>query len=58
MGTVQVLRSTYPRLTRGARKPVDFLGRIGDHMLFYLRALAGVPHASVHFRKEIVRLIA
>ncbi|ORA41940.1 ABC transporter permease, partial [Mycolicibacterium celeriflavum] len=58
MGTVAVIRSTYPRLTRGARRPVEFLGRIGDHMLFYLRALAGVPHAAVHFRKEIVRLIA
>ncbi|WP_448438037.1 ABC transporter permease, partial [Mycolicibacterium elephantis] len=39
-------------------RPVDVLGRIGDHMLFYLRALGGIPHASVHFRKEIVRLIA
>ena len=27
-------------------------------MLFYLRALAGVPHAAVHFRREIIRLIA
>ena len=34
------------------------LGRIGDHILFYVRALAGVPHAAVHFRKEIIRLIA
>jgi phospholipid/cholesterol/gamma-HCH transport system permease protein len=34
------------------------LGRIGDHMLFYLRALGGVPHAAVHFRREIIRLIA
>lgn len=58
MGTLQVLRSNYPRLTRGVRKPVDFLGNIGDHMLFYLRALGGIPHAAVHFRKEIIRLIA
>jgi phospholipid/cholesterol/gamma-HCH transport system permease protein len=27
-------------------------------MLFYLRALAGTPHAAMHFRKEIIRLIA
>jgi len=40
------------------RRPVDLLGRIGDHMLFYLRALGGVPHALVHYRKEIIRLIA
>jgi phospholipid/cholesterol/gamma-HCH transport system permease protein len=58
MGTMTVLRSTYPRLTRGARRPIDLLGRIGDHMLFYIKALAGVPHATVHFRREIIRLIA
>ncbi|MCV7185412.1 ABC transporter permease, partial [Mycolicibacterium murale] len=57
MGTVQILRSTYPRFTRSVRRPVDALSRIGDHMLFYLRALAGVPHAAMHFRKEIIRLI-
>jgi len=58
MGTVQILKSTYPRFTRGVRRPVDVLGRIGDHMLFYLRALGGTPHAFVHYRKEIIRLIA
>src|SRR5437763_15561127 len=58
MGTRTVLGSRFPRLTRGLRKPTDLLGRIGDHMLFYLRALGGVPHAAVHFRREIVRLIA
>ena len=35
-----------------------WLSRIGDHTLFYGRSLAGVPHAAVHFRKEIIRLIA
>ena len=34
MGTMTILRSTYPRITRGARRPVDLLSRIGDHMLF------------------------
>jgi phospholipid/cholesterol/gamma-HCH transport system permease protein len=58
MGALTVLHSNYPRLTRAVRQPVDWLGRIGDHMLFYLRALGGVPHATVHFRKEIIRLIA
>ena len=58
MGTMTVLRSTYPRLTRQFKRPTDVLGRIGDHMLFYLRALGGVPHAAVHFRREIIRLIA
>jgi len=58
MGTTTVLKSTYPRFAAGARRPVAWLGRIGDHMLFYLKALGGIPHAFVHFRKEVVRLIA
>jgi phospholipid/cholesterol/gamma-HCH transport system permease protein len=58
MGTMTILKSRYPRLTRQFSKPTDILGRIGDHLLFYIRALAGVPHATVHFRREIVRLIA
>ncbi|KUI38788.1 ABC transporter permease [Mycobacterium sp. IS-1496] len=58
MGTLTVLRSTYPRLSRGVRRPVDLLGRIGDHTLFYIRAIAGTPHAAMHFRKEVIRLIA
>ena len=59
--TIKVLRATYPRTFRALgqwRKPVDALGRIGDHTMFYGRALAGVPHAAVHFRREVVRLIA
>ncbi|HVQ51561.1 MAG TPA: ABC transporter permease, partial [Mycobacterium sp.] len=58
MGTMTILRSTYPRLTGQLRRPVSVLSRIGDHMLFYVRALGGVPHAAIHFRKEIIRLIA
>src|SRR6476646_7216663 len=58
MGTMTVLRSTYPRLTRQLKRPVGLLNRIGDQTLFYLRALGGVPHAAIHFRREIIRLIA
>jgi phospholipid/cholesterol/gamma-HCH transport system permease protein len=58
VGTSTVLHSTYPRLTAQIKKPVSLLGRIGDHTLFYGRALAGVPHATIHFRREIIRLIA
>jgi len=58
MGTLTTLRATYPRLSRQIERPISLLGRVGDHTLFYGRALAGVPHAAVHFRKEIVRLIA
>ena len=58
MGTMTILRTTYPRLTGQLKRPVSLLSRIGDHMLFYLKALGGVPHAAVHFRREIIRLIA
>ncbi len=52
------VKAVYPRVFRGGRRPVEFFSKIGDHVLFYLRALGGMPHAMVHFRKEIIRLIA
>jgi phospholipid/cholesterol/gamma-HCH transport system permease protein len=52
------LRATYPRLTRTVQKPVGTLSRIGDQTLFFGKAIGGTLHATVHFRKEIVRLIA
>jgi phospholipid/cholesterol/gamma-HCH transport system permease protein len=52
------LRMTYPRLFRELERPVGLLGRIGDHTLFYGRAIAGVPFAVRHYRREVVRLIA
>jgi phospholipid/cholesterol/gamma-HCH transport system permease protein len=58
MGTLTILRSTYPRVSRQFNKPVSTLSRIGDHTLFYLKALAGTPHAALHYRKELIRLIA
>jgi phospholipid/cholesterol/gamma-HCH transport system permease protein len=58
MGTLAMLRGTYPRFTRQFGKPVGVLSRIGDHTLFYGRALGGVPHAMIHFRTEVIRLIA
>src|ERR1044072_3440416 len=58
MGTTTILKSTYPRFTRGIKRPGETLSRIGDHMLFSLKALGGMPHAFIHYRKEIIRLIA
>ena len=58
MGTMTILRTNYPRLFREMRRPVGFFGRIGDHTLFYARAIAGVPQASTRYRKEVIRLIA
>ena len=58
MGTQAVLRSRFPRATDQLGRPLSFFGRLGDHVLFYGRAIAGMPHAAVHFRREIIRLIA
>jgi phospholipid/cholesterol/gamma-HCH transport system permease protein len=52
------LRTNYPRIFRQFRRPTGFFGRIGDNTLFYGKAIAGVPHAIVRYRTEIVRLIA
>jgi phospholipid/cholesterol/gamma-HCH transport system permease protein len=49
---------TYPRLFRELERPVGLLGRIGDHTLFYGRAIGGAPFAVKHYRREIIRLIA
>lgn len=58
MGTMTILRTNYPRLFREVRRPVGFFGRIGDQTLFFGKAIAGLPHATVHYRKEVIRLIA
>ncbi len=59
--TVKTLRATYPR-TFGVlgywRKPVNWVGGIGDQTLFYARSLGGIPFATVHYRREVIRLIA
>jgi phospholipid/cholesterol/gamma-HCH transport system permease protein len=52
------LRATYPRLTRQLQKPVGTLSRIGDHTLFYGRAIGGAPFAIKHYGREIIRLVA
>ena len=52
------LRAVYPRLSRQFERPVASLGRIGDHTLFYGKALAGIPFAATHYRREVIRLIA
>ncbi|KDF01299.1 ABC transporter permease [Mycolicibacterium aromaticivorans JS19b1 = JCM 16368] len=52
------LQALYPRIARQVRRPLGTVGRIGDHTIFYGRAIAGTPHAALHFRKEIIRLIA
>jgi phospholipid/cholesterol/gamma-HCH transport system permease protein len=58
MGNMTILRGAHPRFLREFRRPVDFFTRLGEHTLFYGRAIAGMPHAAMHFRKEVIRLIA
>ncbi|MGH3960878.1 ABC transporter permease [Mycobacterium sp.] len=52
------LRVAYPRFFRQLERPVGTLSRVGDHTLFYGRAIAGAPFAAVHYRREVIRLIA
>jgi phospholipid/cholesterol/gamma-HCH transport system permease protein len=58
MANLTILRSTYPRIARGITRPISVLRQLGEHVQFYGRSIAGVPHAAVHFRREIIRLIA
>ena len=52
------LRATYPRLARQIDKPVGFFAAIGDHTVFYAKALRATPFALTHYRREVIRLIA
>ncbi|MEB3021763.1 MULTISPECIES: ABC transporter permease [Mycolicibacter] len=52
------LRVLHPQLARELNRPLEVIGRIGDHTAFYGRALGGVPHAASTYRREVIRLIA
>ncbi|KOS55700.1 MULTISPECIES: MlaE family ABC transporter permease [Rhodococcus] len=43
---------------RIVRAPLDMLDRAGDQMSFYARAIAWTPRTLVHYRKEVLRLLA
>jgi phospholipid/cholesterol/gamma-HCH transport system permease protein len=61
MTSVKTLRATYPRAFRALeawRRPVGTLNSIGDHTLFYGKALAGIPFAVTRYPREVVRLVA
>lgn len=58
MENVAVLKQTYPRLARSVKRPVATLASLGDHTLFYARAVRGIPLAAMHYRREVIRLIA
>jgi phospholipid/cholesterol/gamma-HCH transport system permease protein len=52
------IRTVYPRLWRELNRPIRTLSQIGDHIIFYGKAITGTPHAAMHYRREIIRLIA
>ena len=52
------INPTRARFRALARKPLDSFDSLGEQLAFHLRALASVPHAVVHFRHEVLRLIA
>ena len=52
------LRVAYPWLMRAYEKPIGVLSKTGNQMFFFGRAIRGVPFAAVHFRREIIRLVA
>ncbi|WP_370329974.1 ABC transporter permease [Mycolicibacterium hippocampi] len=58
MSAPAMLRSSYPRLARGAAKPGAAVRDFGDHVIFYGKALAATPFAVANYRREVIRLIA
>ncbi len=55
---VVVLRQRYPRLVLRARRFSRSLDGVGEHALFYASAIAHLPKAFLHYRRETIRLIA
>ncbi len=46
------------RARRIARAPLNVLDRAGEQMSFYGRSIAWIPRTVVHYRKEVLRLLA
>ena len=40
------------------QRPVGFLDRLGEQLAFYVKAIAWAPKTIVHYKKEILRLLA
>jgi phospholipid/cholesterol/gamma-HCH transport system permease protein len=52
------LRSRYPRVSRTLGASVDGWNRIGAQTRFYARTLGSIGDAFVHYKAELLRLIA
>ena len=48
----------FPRLSRTRRKLANGWNRIGEQTRFYFLTLGSIPDAVIHYRTEILRLIA
>ncbi|HEY5852487.1 MAG TPA: ABC transporter permease [Aldersonia sp.] len=46
------------RVRAAARAPLNVVDRAGEQMSFYSRAIAWAPRTLVHYRKELLRLLA
>ncbi|MGV9410170.1 MlaE family ABC transporter permease [Nocardia sp. NPDC003693] len=53
-----VLTRSARRVSGALRAPVAVVDRAGDQMSFYARAIAWIPRTAVHYRKEVMRLLA
>ncbi|MEU0542937.1 ABC transporter permease [Nocardia sp. NPDC005978] len=52
------IAARYPATLRRVRRPINSVGRVGDHTIFYVKALTRTPYAAAHYRRETIRLIA
>ncbi|ORW22528.1 ABC transporter permease [Mycolicibacter nonchromogenicus] len=55
---LRALTAVYPGVARQLRRPIAAMSRIGDHTLFYGKAIATTPFAFARYRREVIRLIA
>ncbi|WP_373169440.1 ABC transporter permease [Mycobacterium marinum] len=56
--TVSASRSSRHRLRRTAKSLVREWNRLGSQMRFYVTTLTGIPDAVMHYRSELLRVIA
>ncbi|MFD4365981.1 MlaE family ABC transporter permease [Rhodococcus sp. NPDC058521] len=49
---------TVMRLRKVGQAPLGVLDKAGQQMSFYARSIAWMPHTLVHYRKEVLRLLA
>ncbi|TSD96508.1 ABC transporter permease [Skermania sp. ID1734] len=53
-----VLSQRFPRARARYQRTVGHVDSIGDHAIFYARAIGHAPKALIHYRRETIRLIA